>query len=1458
MSDITEADYATLVVRIWDGSSWVDYDLLNGNSTTIDLSTSQFAGMNPLEYEVDVTFADGVSEYTTTPIINISNNMVPGQDCSYDLEIEKTANDNDVPWTIGGPGQTFTLEVANPGIDLPMGSIITVTDTLPNGLVATSASGSGWVCDPPPPAGQEVICTTTLQTHFISSTQLPGITIDVNVTGLPEGDAFVNCAQVYITGAAGNLVLLDEDCVAIPSPPLFDLEITKELVGDCLEDSACYYEITITNNGPGPFSGPINVEDTWDNTDVTFLMSGYPWNCTGGPGSPVTCDYMGPSVNLGVGDSISFLIAVNIPDDMAGETLENCAEIKWPGTGGINSDTNPENDKSCVETIIYECPPDYDLTIDKTAFDSPWTAGDQNAGGYYELVVTNNGNAINPGVGVVVTDTLPNGLNLTGVDGSPDWDCEILPPPNNPNAFTCTYIGGIIQEGQVLTTITVYAWASDDGEFKNCATVDLIGETDINPSDNTDCAVVIVDPPEGFDLEVLKELIGECKEGSVCSFKITITNNGPATFSGAIAIDDTWDLSLVSFLMGSNPWNCSGSTMAAECFGPTVTLDPNDPLNNSVSFFIGLTVPADLDEEGFVNCAAINWDNMPGFVDGDEDPTNDEFCIEVDPCECEDEEHNLAIWKISLGSDGFNGDWVAGETGIFVLNITNIGASIEAGQGETVFVVDNLPPGFTLDTPYPVNNFWDCSNSTPTQLSCQYIGPDVVAAPPNTLMNQITFHATPGEPGEFENCAEVALDGATDVAMGNNKKCIPIVVLEATPDPKHDIMLEKTSKGNQWTPGQTGAFYLDVTNLGDPIVAPVTVNVSDSLPPGFTFVPPATGGPYWNCIGLSCTYNGPPVGTNGQFPQIEIIVTAPMRPGVYENCAAAELMNAIDIDNSNNTDCIKIEVVEPQEPRHDLAIEKTSTGGAVGFGGWFPGVPGTFTLQVTNLGPALNPPGTIIVTDDDFPPWFNIISAGGNGWNCSWPNNELTCTYVGGPVGPGPNQSLPPIVVTAEPGATGEFVNCAEVALNGATDIFLPNNESCIPVVVGIPSGSGYDVAIDKVSDGSNWPAGGTAYFVLRPTNIGTTITPPGTTVVVTDPVPAGFTISSVSGGPYWNCLFSTGTPANLSCTYSGPPVGPGQPFPPIQLFVNVPERPGEYRNCAGVELTGAMDTDLSNNHSCTVVTVDVGKSFEAVRGGVVIVGVFTELTGTTVVNTGLIGEVGPVTVTGVDGGPVDSDDVDIREEDGSVTINVSTGTQVGAITIEGRDGTITLKADGARPTGPPGMTWPKDGAVNIQNGILNETFAVPATITRGEHPAGDYDIKIGDSPVDVIAIRGGEIAVTGRGIQMQESGETGISIAVKDGPRVSGQIPSWSYQLSAQAVTRLNTWAPIFFQCSGLPAREPIAIRFTPEPWQKIEPREVSLTCGEASSRIQIGQYQTSREGPQNLPAVIDRSPGR
>ena len=119
-----------------------------------------------------------------------------------------------------------------------------------------------------------------------------------------------------------------------------------------------------------------------------------------------------------------------------------------------------------------------------------------------------------------------------------------------------------------------------------------------------------------------------------------------------------------------------------------------------------------------------------------------------------------------------NGPWVVGQSGTFVLNITNLGDPIEAG--ETVSVSDFLPPGFTIDSD-PSNKFWDCNWLT-IPLVCTYIGPEVPAG--SSSMGSITIHATPGEPGEFRNCARVTLVGATYIDLSNNESCIPVVVGE--------------------------------------------------------------------------------------------------------------------------------------------------------------------------------------------------------------------------------------------------------------------------------------------------------------------------------------------------------------------------------------------------------------------------------------------------------------------------------------------------------------------------------------------------------------------------------------------------------------------------------------------------------------------------------------------------------
>ncbi len=73
VSGITPSNYDSLEVRIKNSSGvWVTRDLLN--SASINLNTTAFKNVSPLEYEVIATFASGVTAYTTTPVITINDN----------------------------------------------------------------------------------------------------------------------------------------------------------------------------------------------------------------------------------------------------------------------------------------------------------------------------------------------------------------------------------------------------------------------------------------------------------------------------------------------------------------------------------------------------------------------------------------------------------------------------------------------------------------------------------------------------------------------------------------------------------------------------------------------------------------------------------------------------------------------------------------------------------------------------------------------------------------------------------------------------------------------------------------------------------------------------------------------------------------------------------------------------------------------------------------------------------------------------------------------------------------------------------------------------------------------------------------------------------------------------------------------------------------------------------------
>src|SRR5436305_597360 len=130
-----------------------------------------------------------------------------------------------------------------------------------------------------------------------------------------------------------------------------------------------------------------------------------------------------------------------------------------------------------------------------------------------------------------------------------------------------------------------------------------------------------------------------------------------------------------------------------------------------------------------------------------------------------------------------------------------------------------------------------------------------------------------------------------------------------------------------------------------------------------------------------------------------------------------------------------------------------------------------------------------------------------------------------------------------------------------------------------VPPPQPIDLGIKK-SGGGTVSVGGQINFTLTTFNNGPgTLTTGGATV--TDTLPPGISPITASG-PGWNC---TVVGQNVTCTYVGPPVPPGQLLPPINIQ-GAAHTPGQFSNCAKISLNGAGDPVPGNDSSCAPYVV--------------------------------------------------------------------------------------------------------------------------------------------------------------------------------------------------------------------------------------------------------------------------------
>ncbi len=327
--------------------------------------------------------------------------------------------------------------------------------------------------------------------------------------------------------------------------------------------------------------------------------------------------------------------------------------------------------------------------------------------------------------------------------------------------------------------------------------------------------------------------------------------------------------------------------------------------------------------------------------------------------------------------------------------------------------------------------------------------------------------------------------------------------------------------------GDDLTFTLDVANAGPSEARDVVV--TDPLPTGLAYV--SAAGTDWTCAEtaatVECSY-ATPLAAGATAPPITLVVTVGPEayPSVDNVATVTTSTTETDATDNQATDTVTVPA------QVDLAITKTHTADfAVGSNG-------TWTLEVSNLGPT-DDPGPVTVTDD-LPVGTTFVSGTGTGVTCSAAGQLVTCTLADGVTMTDPVSIALVVAVQAE--AFPSVVNTVTVS-TPSEDLDPTNNTATDPVDVFALS----KLAITK--DVASF-LGTTPVYRIVVTNLGPNATT--TPIIVTDALPAGLTYVAASGAG-WTCNAVSNT---VTCTYAAV-LAVNQAAPPIQVTASLTAAPG-------------------------------------------------------------------------------------------------------------------------------------------------------------------------------------------------------------------------------------------------------------------------------------------------------------
>jgi uncharacterized repeat protein (TIGR01451 family) len=448
------------------------------------------------------------------------NNVLPGGDgasCAItDLAVTNVVNPAIAP---GGANLTYTQTVTNNGPSAADGVVYMAPIPASSTFVSISVP-PGWTCITPAVGGTgTVICTTpTLANAATANFSL----VVATSAGTPVGYLVTETNSVSSntpdSNPANNKATATTLIEANTAGYQADLAVTiAQSTAYPTANSNINYTQVITNNGPTTAQSPSYSITTPPNTTFQSITPPAGWTCitpaVGGTGA-ITCS--GSTLASGASVNMPMTLKVN-PGTTAGTTITATPTVSMTTFDGYL----PNNTASVTATVVAAGSGDVAITLANSP--NPVSPAQNYS---YTAVATNNGPAAAANDSVSIP--LPAGTNFQSLTPPAGWAC-VTPAIGSGGTITCTIASFAVGATATFSPVVQVNPTTAAGTTLNCTATISTTSTDSIPANNSASTSNLVVARTSADVGIVKtDSPDPVGEGQLITYRLTVTNNGPA------------------------------------------------------------------------------------------------------------------------------------------------------------------------------------------------------------------------------------------------------------------------------------------------------------------------------------------------------------------------------------------------------------------------------------------------------------------------------------------------------------------------------------------------------------------------------------------------------------------------------------------------------------------------------------------------------------------------------------------------------------------------------------------------------------------------------------------------------------------------------------------------------------------------------------------------------------------